>query len=179
MFRSQLFPEECPAGCDGTSACPACNPSPAIDPKTMPEMSAHEYRALTHGRRQAAKEAYQHRIGCSTEEAEAVVAHWHQLATELGDITTPVQAFGARQVPLGSMGHALVFGFESPSVDPEDQILRDEEEAGLTEEELAAGQAGFDAHFPIVTRPGESLIDTVEAARQADAEQFSNDLKPR
>lgn len=68
-------------------------------------------------------------------------------------------------------------------IDPEDQILRDEEAAGLSPEELADGQAQFDATFrPIVTRPGESLIDTVREAREADEEegQFeapNNDMK--
>lgn len=64
--------------------------------------------------------------------------------------------------------------------DLEDQILRDEEEAGLTAEELADGQAQFDAFFPnaIVTRPGESLIATVQAARDEE-EPFANDMKPR
>lgn len=61
-------------------------------------------------------------------------------------------------------------------IDPEDQILRDEE--GLTPEELADGMAQFNDRFPIVTRPGESLIETVEAAREED-ELFANDMKPR
>ncbi len=48
-------------------------------------------------------------------------------------------------------------------LDPEDQILRDEE--------IANG---------ILTRPGESLIDTVQAARDEDEhEAFNNDMKPR
>jgi hypothetical protein len=69
---------------------------------------------------------------------------------------------------------------EKPAkLDPEDQILRDEE--GLTPEELADGQAQFNAFFPIVTRPGESLIDTVHEARQAEEgdefEAYNNDMK--
>jgi hypothetical protein len=72
------------------------------------------------------------------------------------------------------------------------QILRDEE--GLSAEELADGLAQFDATFGnvILTRPGESLITTVQAARDEGSDEPdadldwgnehdspSNDMKPR
>lgn len=90
---------------------------------------------------------------------------------------------GGPVLPMGHLGNRDHGRCRNCSADqsrlnPEDQILRDEE--GLTAEELAAGQAGFDAFFPILTRPGESLIDTVQAARDLDEEEpFNNDMKPR
>jgi len=56
----------------------------------------------------------------------------------------------------------------------------EEEEEGLTPEELADGMAQFDFTFqPIITRPGENLIERVEEERQADEERFNNDMKGR
>ena len=150
---SFLFPEICPAGCNGSEVCPACNP-----------------------------------LG--------VPLDW------------ACYCCGGPVVPMGALGNREHGRCRNCGADqsrfpnPEDQILRDEEEAGLTPEELAAGQAGFDALFPILTRPGESLIDTVVAERaktifrarleedfgsntskeDLDAfaeDMFANDMKPR
>ena len=47
----------------------------------------------------------------------------------------------------------LVAPLKSASLDPEDQILRDEEEAGLSPEELEDGMAQFDAFFSNDMKP--------------------------
>ena len=93
---------------------------------------------------------------------------------------------GGPVLPMGALGNrdhgrCRNCGADQSRLNPEDQILRDEEEAGLTAEELEAGQAGFNLTFPpIVTRPGQSLIDTVQEARYNDEdESFNNDMKPR
>lgn len=81
-------------------------------------------------------------------------------------------------IPLGQLGTREHGRCRLCALDHNRPAQLDPEEGDLTEEEIAAGLAQFNDLFgnPILTRPGESLIETVQEARDED---FNNDMKPR
>lgn len=56
------------------------DPSMPIDPKKLPEMNEWEFKHITKGRKQQGADDYQHRTGCTAEEAMAVANYWLELA---------------------------------------------------------------------------------------------------
>lgn len=166
-----------------------------LDPQSLPQLNDHEFKDLTKGRRLVAVSAYQSRTGCTFEEAQAVADYWYGLgfpidpsakkaANALSASLEPLRdpsAFGwiceACNGPLELLG---VLGAREHArcrlcgLDHNRPVAVDGEDVGPSEaDSLDLGQ---DA---ILTRPGESLIDTVQAAREADEEAFANDMKPR
>lgn len=80
---------------------------------------------------------------------------------------------------LGAREHARC---RACGLDHNRPVAVDGEDVGPPEPDEGSDEPSFEqeAQNPILTRPGDDIIETVRAAREADEEEpYANDMKPR